>query len=259
MEWLSDPQAWVALLTLTALEIVLGIDNIIFISILAAKLPEDQQARGRQIGLIMAMITRVLLLFSLAWLTKLTDPVFHVGHHGVSGRDLILIIGGLFLLGKSTVEIHEKLEGEDGHASAKVKASFTAVIIQIMLLDIVFSLDSVITAVGMADELAVMVIAVIIAVGIMLYASGPISKYVNNRPTLKILALSFLLLIGANLVAEGLHFHIPKGYTYFAMGFSFFVEMLNQRLRGRKAKPINLRQAYVTEELMAFPPSRDES
>jgi predicted tellurium resistance membrane protein TerC len=259
MAWLSDPQAWVALLTLTALEIVLGIDNIIFISILAAKLPESQQVRGRQIGLLMAMITRILLLFSLAWLTKLTDPIFHVGHLGVSGRDLILIIGGLFLLGKSTVEIHDKLEGEEGHASAKVKASFISVIIQIMLLDIVFSLDSVITAVGMADELAVMVIAVVIAVGIMLYASGPISNYVNNRPTLKILALSFLLLIGANLVAEGLHFHIPKGYTYFAMGFSFFVEMLNQRLRGRKVKPVNLRQAYVAEELMAFPPSKEEA
>lgn len=259
MAWISDPQAWIALLTLTALEIVLGIDNIIFISILAAKLPANQQGRGRQIGLLMAMITRILLLFSLAWLTKLTDPIFHIGHLGVSGRDLILIIGGLFLLGKSTVEIHDKLEGDEGHASAKVKASFMAVIVQIMLLDIVFSLDSVITAVGMADELAVMIIAVIIAVVIMLYASGPISDYVNNRPTLKILALSFLLLIGANLVAEGFHFHIPKGYTYFAMGFSFVVEMLNQRLRDRKTKPINLRQAYVAEELMAFPPSKDES
>ncbi len=248
MEWLSSPETWIALLTLTALEIVLGIDNIIFISILAGKLPAEQQERGRQIGLIMAMVMRVLLLFSLAWLTQLTTPIFHVFEHGVSGRDLILIIGGLFLLGKSTVEIHEKLEGHEGEASAKVKASFAAVIFQIMLLDIVFSLDSVITAVGMANEIAVMVAAVIISVLIMLYASGPISEYVNDRPTIKILALSFLLLIGANLVADGLGFHIPKGYTYFAMGFSFFVEMLNQRLRDRKERPVKLRKAYVEEE-----------
>lgn len=247
MEWLSDPQAWIALLTLTALEIVLGIDNIIFISILAGKLPEHQQKRGRQIGLILAMVTRILLLFSLAWLTRLTTPIFHIFEHGVSGRDLILIIGGLFLLAKSTIEIHEKLEGEEGEASARVKASFTSVIIQIMLLDIVFSLDSVITAVGMADELVVMVAAVVIAVTIMLFASGPISNYVNNRPTLKILALSFLLLIGVSLMAEGLQFHIPKGYTYFAMGFSFFVEMLNQRVRTRHQKPLKLRQPYVDE------------
>ncbi len=248
MEWLSSPETWIALLTLTALEIVLGIDNIIFISILAGKLPAEQQERGRQIGLVMAMVMRVLLLFSLAWLTRLTTPIFHVFEHGVSGRDLILIIGGLFLLGKSTVEIHEKLEGHEGGSSAKVKASFASVIFQIMLLDIVFSLDSVITAVGMADQIAVMVAAVIIAVLIMLYASGPISEYVNDRPTIKILALSFLLLIGANLVADGLGFHIPKGYTYFAMGFSFFVEMLNQRLRDRKESPVKLRQAYVEEE-----------
>lgn len=247
MEWITDPQAWIALLTLTALEIVLGIDNIIFISILAGKLPAKQQKSGRQIGLIMAMLTRILLLFSLAWLTKLTNPIFHVFEHAVSGKDLILIIGGLFLLAKSTIEIHEKLEGQEGEASAKVKASFTAVIFQIMLLDVVFSLDSVITAVGMADQLAVMVTAVVIAVGIMLFASGPINNYVNNRPTLKILALSFLLLIGVSLMAEGLNFHIPKGYTYFAMAFSFFVEMLNQKLRDRKEHPIKLRQAYTEE------------
>ncbi|MBL7164079.1 MAG: TerC family protein [Anaerolineales bacterium] len=248
MEWLANPETWIALLTLTALEIVLGIDNIIFISILAGKLPVDQQKKGRQIGLIMAMLTRILLLFSLAWLTKLTNPIFHVFEHGVSGKDLILIIGGLFLLAKSTIEIHDKLEGHEGGASAKVKASFTAVIVQIMLLDIVFSLDSVITAVGMANQIAVMVAAVMIAVLIMLYASGPISNYVNDRPTLKILALSFLLLIGVNLVAEGLHFHIPKGYTYFAMGFSFFVEILNQQLRDKKEHPVKLRQAYIEEE-----------
>jgi predicted tellurium resistance membrane protein TerC len=247
MEWFSDPQAWIALLTLTALEIVLGIDNIIFISILAGKLPADQQKRGRQIGLLMAMLTRILLLFSLAWLARLTHPIFHIFEHGVSGKDLILIIGGLFLLAKSTVEIHDKLEGEEGEASSKVKASFMAVIVQIMLLDIVFSLDSVITAVGMADQLAVMVIAVIIAVGIMLFASGPISAYVNERPTIKILALSFLLLIGFSLVVEGIHIPIPKGYTYFAMGFSFIVEMLNQRLRTPKERPVKLRQAYSEE------------
>jgi len=248
MEWLASPETWIALLTLTALEIVLGIDNIIFISILAGKLPAHQQKKGRLIGLIMAMLTRILLLFSLAWLTRLTDPFFHVFGHGVSGRDIILIVGGLFLLAKSTVEIHERLEGKEGEASARVKASFTAVVIQIMLLDIVFSLDSVITAVGMANQLAVMVTAVIIAVLIMLCASGPINSYVNDRPTLKILALSFLLLIGVNLVADGLGFHIPKGYTYFAMGFSFFVEMLNQRLRERKEHPIQLRRAYIEEE-----------
>ncbi len=246
MDWLSDPQTWVALLTLTALEIVLGIDNIIFISILAGKLPEEQQKRGRQIGLLMAMLTRILLLFSLAWLTRLTTPIFHLFEHGVSGRDLILITGGLFLLGKSTLEIHDKLEGEEGHASARVKASFWAVIVQIMLLDIVFSLDSVITAVGMANQLAVMVIAVVIAVVIMLYASGPISSFVNDRPTLKILALSFLLLIGFSLVVEGIHVEIPKGYIYFAMGFSVFVESLNLRMRA-KTQPVKLRQSYVEE------------
>lgn len=245
MEWLSDPQAWIALLTLTALEIVLGIDNIIFISILVGKLPESQQERGRSIGLIMAMVMRILLLFSISWLTQLTTPIFQVFEHSVSGRDLILMIGGLFLLGKSTFEIHDKLEGEEGHGSAKVKATFTAVIIQVMLLDIVFSLDSVITAVGMADELAVMVAAVVISVGVMLYASGPISNYVNEHPTLKILALSFLLLIGFSLVSEGLHFHIPKGYVYFAMGFSVFVEILNLQLKKKVKKPVHLRQAYV--------------
>ena len=195
----------------------------------------------------MAMLTRILLLFSLAWLTRLTTPLFTILELGVSGRDLILIIGGLFLLAKSTIEIHEKLEGQEGEASAKVRASFVAVIIQIMLLDIVFSLDSVITAVGMADDLGVMVSAVVIAVVIMLYASGPISEFVNERPTLKILALSFLLLIGFSLVIEGIHMHIPKGYTYFAMGFSFLVEMLNQKLRDRHQQPIKLRQAYVKE------------
>lgn len=250
MEWLSNPQAWVALLTLTALEIVLGIDNIIFISILAGKLPESQRARARTIGLLLAMFTRILLLLSLNWISQLTYPLFHVFEHPVSGRDLILLIGGLFLLGKATLEIHDKLEGKEGHGSAKVKVSFTAVLIQIMLLDIVFSLDSVITAVGMADDIGVMVTAVVIAVIIMMFASSPISHYIEGRPTLKILALSFLLLIGANLVAEGLHFHIPKGYTYFAMFFSVFVEMLNLRFRAKERQPLQLRQAYVADEIM---------
>ncbi|MCJ7733472.1 MAG: TerC family protein [Anaerolineales bacterium] len=247
MEWLSSPETWIALLTLTALEIVLGIDNIIFISIIAGKLPANQQNRGRQVGLMMAMITRILLLFSLAWLARLTAPLFTVFSHEISGRDLILIAGGLFLLGKSTFEIHERLEGEEGHASQKVAASFTGVIIQIMLLDMVFSLDSVITAIGMVNEIAIMVAAVMIAVGIMLFASGPISSFVNDRPTLKILALSFLLLIGFSLVADGLGMHIPKGYIYFAMGFSVFVEVINLQVRA-KTKPVQLRTPYTKEE-----------
>ncbi len=245
MDWLFDPQIWIALVTLTALEIVLGIDNIIFISILAGKLPDHQQARARQVGLSLAMLVRIGLLFSLTWIAQLTTPLFHILEHPVSGRDLILIVGGLFLLGKSTYEIHEKLEGEEGHASAKVKATFTSVIIQILLLDIVFSLDSVITAVGMVDELPVMVAAVVIAVGIMLVAAGSVSRFVDKHPTIKMLALSFLLLIGMSLVAEGLHFHIPKGYIYFAMGFAVFVEMLNLRLRRKVEEPIKLRTPYV--------------
>jgi predicted tellurium resistance membrane protein TerC len=246
MEWITDPQVWIALLTLTVLEIVLGIDNIIFISILAGKLPPAQQDKARKLGLIAAMVTRILLLFSLTWLTKIADPFMHVFGRGISVRSLILILGGLFLLGKSTSEIHDKLEGEEGHASAKVGKRLAGVVVQIMLLDIVFSLDSVITAVGLVDQVGVMVAAIVIAVGVMLFAAGPISSYVNQRPTLKILALSFLLLIGVALVAEGLEFTIPKGYIYFAMGFSFFVEMLNQRMLARKApEPVKLRQRYV--------------
>ena len=243
MEWLawtSDPSAWIALLTLTVLEIVLGIDNIIFISILSGKLPESQQARARTLGLALAMVMRILLLFSIAWIVRLTAPLFTVLTQEVSGRDLILMLGGLFLIYKATTEIHEKLEGHEESASNKAAATFSSVIVQIMLLDIVFSLDSVITAVGMADDLAVMIIAVIIAVLIMLVAAGPISRFVENHPTVKMLALSFLLLIGMSLVAESLHFHIPKGYIYFAMGFSIFVEMLNLRAR-RKSPPIKLR------------------
>ena len=247
MAWISSPETWIALLTLTALEIVLGIDNIIFISILASKLPKEQQNLGRQIGLVMAMATRILLLFSLTWLTRLTSPLFTIFTYDLSGRDLILISGGLFLLGKSTFEIHERLEGEEGYASQKVAPSLTDVIIQIMLLDIVFSLDSVITAIGMVNEITIMVTAVVISVVIMLLASGSISAFVNDRPTLKILALSFLLLIGFSLVADGLGFQIPKGYIYFAMGFSVFVEIINLQVRA-KTKPVQLRKPYTAEE-----------
>ncbi|HMQ54211.1 MAG TPA: TerC family protein [Anaerolineae bacterium] len=244
MELFTDPQNWIALLTLTSLEIVLGIDNIIFISILAGKLPQAQQAKARQVGLSLAMFVRIALLFSLSWIIGLTAPLFEVFEFEVTGRSLILFAGGLFLLAKSTFEIHEKLEGEEGHASDKVSATFTSVIIQILLLDIVFSLDSVITAVGMVDQLAVMVAAVVIAVGVMLIAAGPVSEFVEHHPTVKMLALSFLLLIGFSLVAEAFELHIPKGYIYFAMGFSVFVEMLNLRLRGG-AKPVELRKPYA--------------
>jgi predicted tellurium resistance membrane protein TerC len=244
MDWITDPQIWIALATLTFLEIVLGVDNIIFISILSGKLPPEQQPRARRLGLLGAMATRVLLLLSLAWIIRLTEPLFTVVGTHISGRDLILILGGLFLMGKSTHEIHEKLEGEEGHASSRVAASFASVIIQIMLLDIVFSLDSVITAVGMVDELWVMVTAVIIAVGIMMWSAEPISAFVHRHPTVKMLALSFLLLIGLSLLAEGFDHHIPKGYIYFAMGFSVFVESINLRLR-RKATPVHLHEPYV--------------
>ena len=245
MEWLTNPEIWIALLTLTALEIVLGIDNVIFISILAGKLPADQQDKARQIGLLLAMLMRIALLFSLSWLVGLTEPVFTIFGFEVTGSALILIGGGLFLLGKATLEIHDKLEGEQGHRSAAVRATFGAVLVQIVLLDIVFSLDSVLTAVGMVTQIGVMVAAVVIAVLIMLVASGPISQFVNERPTLKILALSFLLLIGVSLIAEGLDFHIPKGYIYFAMFFSLFVQILNLRLRKPAADPVQLRQRYV--------------
>jgi predicted tellurium resistance membrane protein TerC len=243
LESLTDPQIWIALTTLTFLEIVLGVDNIIFISILSGKLPEAQQPSARRLGLLAAMGTRILLLFSLAWIIRLTEPWFTVVGQEISGRDLILILGGLFLLGKSTYEIHDKLEGEEGHASKKVPASYASVIVQIMLLDLVFSLDSVITAVGMVDELWVMVTAVVIAVGIMMLSAEPISAFVHRHPTVKMLALSFLLLIGVSLMAEGFDHHIPKGYIYFAMGFSVFVEMINLRIR-KKTEPVELHQRY---------------
>ena len=250
MDWLSNPESWIALLTLTVLEIVLGIDNIIFISILAGKLPADQQSKARKVGLGLAMFIRIALLASLAWIARLTDPLFEIDRFNwaFSGRDLILLLGGLFLLGKATHEIHDKLEGQEGHASAKVAASFTSVIIQILLLDIVFSLDSVITAVGMANELAVMITAVVLAVAVMMFAAGPVSAFVERHPTVKMLALSFLLLIGMSLIAEGFHQHISKGYIYFAMGFSVFVEMLNLRMKKIQGVPVHLHQRYAEDE-----------
>lgn len=244
MDWITNPEIWIALVTLTFLEIVLGVDNIIFISILASKLRQADRPRARQVGLALAMIMRILLLLSLTWVMRLTAPLFTVVRQEISGRDLILIMGGLFLLAKSTFEIHEKLEGEEGHASAKVRATFAGVLIQIMLLDIVFSFDSVITAVGMAQHIGVMVAAVVIAVGVMMVSATPIAEFVDRHPTVKMLALSFLLLIGVSLVAEGFDQHIPKGYIYFAMAFSVFVEMINLRVRAR-AKPVHLRQAYT--------------
>ena len=246
MEWLSNPESWIALLTLTVLEVVLGIDNVIFISILAGKLPQNEQGKARKVGLSLAMLIRLALLASIAWIARLTTPLFAVLGKDISGRDLILLVGGLFLLAKATHEIHEKLEGVEGEESAKVRASFTGVLIQILLLDIVFSLDSVITAVGMANELVIMMAAVVIAVGVMLFAAGPISDFVSRHPTVKMLALSFLLLIGMSLVAEGFGQHISKGYIYFAMGFSVFVEMLNLRLR-KKSQPVHLHEQYVAE------------
>jgi len=250
MEALSDPQAWVSLLTLTALEIVLGIDNVIFISILAGKLPQEQQKKARQLGLTLALVTRILLLLSLTWIMGLTAPLFTlpVLNEEISGRDLVLLLGGLFLIWKSVKEVHEKLEEPDGHLTAtKARISFTGVIIQILLLDIVFSLDSVITAVGMANQLWVMITAVIIALGVMLAAAGQISDFVNRHPTLKMLALSFLILIGVTLVGEGLGRHIPKGYIYFSMAFAFAVEMLNLKMRSKqkpKTQPVELHQPY---------------
>lgn len=249
--WIAQPESWIALVTLIALELVLGVDNVIFISILAGKLPHEDQQRARTTGIMMAVITRVLLLLSLSWVISLEESLFTLPYFdiGISGRDLILLTGGLFLLWKSTHEIHDKLEGKAGRASAKVIASFWSVIFQIMLLDIVFSLDSVITAVGMVDELAIMIIAVIVAAGVMVFTARPIGEFVEGHPTIKILALSFLLLIGFTLIVEGLHQHIPKGYVYFAMGFSVFVEMLNLRVRDKGVKPVNLRDAYKIEKM----------
>lgn len=245
MEWLIDPQIWLALVTLTALEIVLGIDNVIFIAILAGKLPADQQARGRRIGLLMAMVARIGLLFAISLIMRLTAPLFTILGAAISGRDIILILGGLFLLGKSTLEIHANLEGEENNSDregAAAKATFGAVVFQIMLLDIVFSIDSVITAIGLVKQLWVMVAAIVIAVGVMVFMAGMISRFVESHPTVKMLALSFLLLIGVALIGEGLDLHIPKGYIYFAMAFSTFVEMLNLKIRKRAVAPVHLRK-----------------
>jgi predicted tellurium resistance membrane protein TerC len=250
VDWISDPNAWIGLLTLTALEIVLGVDNIIFISILSGTLPKEQQPRARKLGLMGAFVTRVLLLLSIAWIVKLTKPLFSVLGHGVSGRDLILIVGGLFLIAKATFEIHGKLEGEDHDETKTGKAkSLPGVVFQIMLIDIVFSLDSVITAVGMVDDVSIMIGANVIALGLMLMAAGTISGFVDRHPTVKMLALSFLVLIGTNLMAEGLGVHVPKGYTYFAMGFSVVVEMLNLKLRKNAKKAVALRSRDY-EQLM---------
>jgi len=250
MEWLSDPQAWIALFTLTALEIVLGVDNIIFITILVGRLPEAQRQRARVLGLGFAMFTRIALLLSLAWMMTLTAPLFQLPVLGklISGRDLILIGGGLFLLWKSVHEIHNSLEGEEGAAGAGAAvASFGSVIAQIAIIDIVFSLDSVITAVGMVDQVSIMIIAIVVAVGVMLFAAGPIGEFVDRHPTIKMLALSFLILVGVALIGEGWDLHIPKGYIYFAMAFSVAVEMLNIRMRARRQQPVHLRKPLSQE------------
>ncbi len=246
LNWISDPQAWIALVTLTVLEIVLGIDNIIFISILAGKVPPERRVRARRLGLTGAMLTRIGLLLSITTLTRLTAPLFTLPVMGrpMSGRDLVLLVGGLFLIAKSVHEIHDKLEGEEGRVSARAVTSFAGVIVQIMILDIVFSLDSVITAVGMAQHVEVMIAAVVISVLFMLWFSGPVAVFVEQHPTIKMLALSFLILIGVNLVADGMGQHIPKGYVYFAMAFSVMVEMLNIKLRAR-AQPVHLHESVV--------------
>ena len=243
MEWLTNPEAWIALLTLTALEIVLGIDNIIFISILVGRLPEHQRARARFLGLGLAMLTRIALLLSITWVMRLTAPFFSVMGRDISGRDLILIGGGLFLLWKSTMEIHESLEGEEAQGNAGKTAGFVSTLVQIALLDIIFSLDSVITAVGLANEVVVMIIAIIAAVIVMMFSSRSIGEFVDRHPTIKVLALSFLVMIGVTLIAEGMGLHIPKGYIYFAMAFSVTVEMLNIKMRKKTAHPVKLHKA----------------
>lgn len=251
MDWITQPETWIAFLTLVALELILGVDNVIFISILAGKLPQDQQGRARRTGIMLAVVTRILLLISLRWIIGLEERLFTVFSLDVSGKDLILFAGGLFLIAKSTHEIHQKLEGVEGETSAKIKGAFWSVIIQIMLLDIVFSLDSVITAVGMVDQLAIMIAAVVIAAIVMVFTSGPLGNFVERHPTVKMLALSFLLLIGFTLIVEGFHQHISKGYIYFAMGFSVFVEMLNLRLRQASVRPVNLRDPYKEARVVA--------
>jgi predicted tellurium resistance membrane protein TerC len=246
MDWLADPQAWLGFVTLAVLEIVLGIDNLVFISILAGKLPARDQPRARRLGLALALIGRIGLLLSLSWVIRLTDPLFTIFKEEISGRDLVLILGGLFLLAKATHEIHDRLEGEEGHGSTRVAPSLASVLVQIALLDIVFSLDSVITAVGMVEQISVMVAAVITAVGFMMIFATKVSDFIHRHPSIKMLALSFLLMIGVMLVAEGLDHHIPKGYVYFSMAFSVFVEALNIRMR-KKVSPVQLHEAYKAD------------
>jgi len=249
LELLTDPQAWIALLTLTALELVLGIDNIIFIAILVDKLPVEQQRKARLIGLFLAMFMRVGLLLMLSWIVGMTEPLFKLGvlNREISGRDLVLIGGGLFLIWKSTAEIHQSLEGAEGEAASAVKAAFAAVILQVIVIDIVFSLDSIITAVGMVDEIAVMIAAVMISVALMMAFAGAIARFVNEHPTIKMLALAFLVVVGVVLIAEGFGQHVPKGYIYFAMAFSVGVEMLNITMRKRSKRPAKLKSAYAEE------------
>jgi predicted tellurium resistance membrane protein TerC len=245
MDWITDPQSWIAFTTLLVLEIVLGIDNIVFLSIVSSKLPPSQQARGRLVGLALALLMRVILLFSLSWVIGLTAPLFSILTKDISGRDLVLLLGGLFLIGKATHEIHQKLEGEEGHSSARISPTFTSVIIQIVLLDAVFSLDSVITAVGMVENIGIMISAVVVAIAFMMVFAGSVSRFIDRHPTIKMLALSFLLLIGVTLIAEGWDQHIPKGYVYFAMAFSIFVEMLNLKQRPGKTAPVKLHEPFA--------------
>jgi len=257
MELLTDPNVWVSFITLVALEIVLGVDNVIFISVLAGKLPAEQQSRARTLGIGLAVISRLLLLLSLSWVIGLTQPVFTLIGFEVSGRDIVLFVGGLFLLAKATQEIHQRLEGIEGHESARVAPSMRSVLIQVMLLDVVFSLDSVITAVGMVDHVPVMVAAIVVAAGIMILAAQGIGTFVERHPTIKMLALAFLLMIGFTLLVEALHQHIPKGYIYFAMGFSVFVEMLNLRAQTRKPAPVHLREAYHEHAAKQLPAAKE--
>lgn len=253
--WITQPETWIALVTLIALELVLGVDNVIFISILSGKLPPAEQPRARTTGIILAVFTRILLLTFLSWIIGLDETLFvlPILKVDITGKSLVLLVGGLFLLWKSTHEIHDKLEGQEGSASSKVAATFTSVVIQIMLLDIVFSLDSVITAVGMVEHIEIMVVAVILAAIVMIFVAGAIGNFVERHPTVKMLALSFLLLIGFTLVVGAFHVEIPKGYIYFAMGFSVFVEMLNLRIRNQ-VRPVNLREAYTSDKKLVLQP-----
>lgn len=253
MDWLLNPDIWLSLLTLTALEIVLGIDNLVFIAVLVGKLPKAQRPKAQRLGIIMALIPRLLLILAIAWIIGLTQPLFHLFGHGFSGKDLVLFAGGLFLLYKATHEIHDSLEGDDGHSSAKVLASMAAVVTQIALLNLVFSIDSVVTAIGMANEIWVMAVAIILSMAVMLAAAGPVAGFVERHPTVKMLALSFLILIGTTLMADAFGVHVPKGYIYAAMGFSVFVEALNMAHR-RRAKPVHLRHAYAEDAGKESPP-----